>query len=220
MYGWCGTRKNKQLKPHTECRWRLTSPTAEPRNGALQLTKVSLPPPCSPCLQSKKAGPSFFEEENEVVTYLGITLTGGRPVGSLSANLQMPSGEQTRTYWKQCTVERSDSFSSLSPHCGQPQQRQTNRLWSTTEKTNQQAVVNHSKDKPAGCGQPQQRQTNRLWSTTEKTNQQAVVNHSKDKPTGSWKRPGPDTSSDHWCDAVPADHMNGEAHGSRTSNEE
>ena len=53
-------RKNTQLQSHSECSWLLTCSTAGRGNGALQSTRTSLPPPCSPISQSKKLAPPLL----------------------------------------------------------------------------------------------------------------------------------------------------------------
>ena len=51
-------------------------------NLYVQSTRTCLPPPCSPCPKSKKAGVitlcGNFLKENEEAAYLGITLTKGK----------------------------------------------------------------------------------------------------------------------------------------------
>ena len=113
------------------------------RNGVLQSTRTNLPPPCSPCPQSKKPAPSLLvgprwrEKQHTLVSHL----TRGRPGNStlprqkekpdarwlFFANLRVPLGEQARKYLKQCTREQSDPTSNMAPQRGQPQQRPINR---------------------------------------------------------------------------------------------
>ena len=145
MTWWFGARKSMQLQPHTGCSWRLTSSTAGLRNGVLQSTRTNLPPPCSPCPQSKKPAPSLLVgprwRRMKKQHTLASHLTRGRPGNStlprqkekpdarwLSfANLRVPLGEQARKYLQQCTREQSDPTSSMAPQRGQPQQRPISR---------------------------------------------------------------------------------------------
>ena len=109
---WC----KEELQPHTGCSLRLTSSTAGQRNGVLQSTRTSLPPPCSPYPQSKKLAPSLLVgprwrrmmEQHTLVSHL----TRGRPGNStlprqkqkpdagwlFFANSLVPLEEQVRKY--------------------------------------------------------------------------------------------------------------------------
>ena len=138
---WCGARKNMQLQPHTGCSWRMKSSTAGLRNGVLQLTRTSLPPPCSPCPQSKKPELSHLVEpcwrrmrmQHILVSHLTRRRSGSQGRGKD----QILAGHHSTTCWyhlgsksentEKSTKEKSDPISSMAPKRGKPQQEQTNR---------------------------------------------------------------------------------------------